>query len=176
VFLPVNDQINGVTVRQMTLRQLVILFQVHSPVLVGGTIGPEHVGQLLWILSPQYDAENAEQRRAYLEALIAQYPPQRFRLFYRAIRRYIWRHFHFDRPPRRGNGIEIAASYAAGIIHKLRRAGHSEPDDQIMELPIARIFQYMKWIEVEENPRTPQFNALQSRCIQLWQQRREKAA
>jgi hypothetical protein len=175
-FLPVTDVINGVTVRQLTLLHLTILFQVRSPFLGGIASQPEHVGQFLWVISPQYDMHNRESRRAFLEALVAQYPPEKFRLFYRGIRRYLFRHFHFDAPPRTSKGQSVAACFAAGILHKLKRGGHTEPDDALMQLPIARIFQYLKWIAAEDNPRIPQFNALQAAFIQRWAEQQEAAA
>src|SRR5439155_5373159 len=62
-FLGLNDELiipvagtkaRRIEVRQLTLRMFIQLCAVRSPFLVGGSVGPQHVAQILWRLSPQY--------------------------------------------------------------------------------------------------------------------------
>jgi hypothetical protein len=178
-FLPVPEQINGVTVRQFTLRHLTILTKIRSPFLVGGAVTGEDIGTFLWVVSPQYSQEREvfipENRfRRWWMKLRGIQPPTvrqvfmaelvmhpRWQLFYRGIERYLGRVF-MDKPPEVGGGKLVASSYAAGLIHQVARAYNWTPD-QIMDTPLAAIFQLLKWSAVEANPSTPQFNPLQDR-------------
>lgn len=196
-FLPLLDNINGVVVKQFTLRHLTILSYLQSPFIYGGIRRIEDVGQFLWVVSPHYQAEPEtiwiwrEQwaantlwsrirrmivdrwnrrwnrklgmepmtvRAIYMRQL-TQHP--RWERFYRAIDRYLQRTFR-DPPPMIKNGKQIAACYAAGVIHKIAKA-YGWDDETIMDKPLIRIFQYLKWIQVDDNPATPQFNPMSDR-------------
>lgn len=156
-FLPVGEEINGVDVKQFTLRHLTILFQIRSPFLYGGVREIEDVGLFLWIVSPHYDPNNLELRAKFMAQLVA-HPNWHF--FYRAIDRYIKRSF-MDSPPRCDNGGKaIGACYAAAMIHRIATAYHWEME-KILDTPIAALFQLLKWIDVTHNPNVPQFNPIQ---------------
>lgn len=177
-FLPVGEEINGVDVKQFTLRKLTILFQFRSPFLYGGIREIEDVGQFLWIVSPHYSTEAQEiplpwwrrrwarwrghriptVREAYM-AQVVMHP--NWHLFYRAIDRYIERAF-MDTPPSSSGGKSIGACYAAAMIHRIACTYHWEMD-KILDTPVAALFQLLKWIEVMHNPNVPQFNPLQDR-------------
>ncbi len=177
-FLPIGETINGVEVLQFSLRHLTLLFHCRSPLLVGGPIGIEDIGLFLWIVSPHYDPFNKEItlsswkkrwmrfrkipvpriREVFMHQLVCH---PKWNLFHRAITRYLERAF-MDRPPQCEGGKPIAASYAAGMIHRISRAYSWRPEE-IMDMPIAGIFQLLKWIDVEANPKTPQFNPFQDR-------------
>lgn len=80
----------------------------------------------------------------------------RWEHFYHAINRYLRRAFR-DPPPVPGAGKDISTCYTASVIHKLAKAyGWDEPT--ILDMPMTRIYQYLKWIQVDDNPATPQFN------------------
>jgi len=180
-FLPVPESINGVTVKELTLRHLNILFQIRSPFLVGGQPQIEDVGTFLWVVSPQYSTQPEIillpfWRRFWLKVR-RRLPPTvrevfmaelvlhpRWHLFSRAIGRYLDRAF-MDRPPSvEGSGKKIAASYAAGALHKILSA-YGGDDELWLDKPIRRLFQYGKWIDAENDPKMPQFNPLQDRII-----------
>jgi hypothetical protein len=180
-FLPVPEEINGVMVKQFTLRHLTILFQIRSPFLYGGIRQDEDVCVFMWVVSPHYNTEwrvvslpwyrrwwmklrrqpIPTLRKAYIYELV-QHP--RWDLFRRAIDRYLERAF-MDMPPACSDGKPVSASYAAGLIHRLLPEDKSN-DEALMDKPIARLFQYLNWVTVTNNPRQPQFHPLQDRIKQ----------
>lgn len=159
-FLPILDNINGVVVKQFTLRHFTILSHLQSPFIYGGVRRIEDVGQFLWVVSPKYDTlppEESAQKRFLTELVLHPHWDR----FYRGIDRYLQRTFR-DTPPTVGNGKEIAVCYSAGVIHHIAGA-YGWDDDAIMDKPLIRLFQYLKWIQVANNPMTPQFNPMQDR-------------
>lgn len=156
-FLPITDQINGVTVLQFTLRHLTILSHLQSPFIYGGVRKIEDVGQFLWVVSPQYDTLPPEEtnRTRFLAELVLH---PKWEHFYRSIDRYLQRTFR-DPPPIVKDGKQIAACYTAGVVHKIAKA-YGWDDETIMDKPLIRLFQYLKWIQVDDNPATPQFNPM----------------
>src|SRR5205823_545657 len=108
-----------IKVRQLSLQMFIELCAVRSPFLVGGTVRPEHVAQILWRLSPEYDRRNSSggttsvsskdkqelvppntSARSTFVASIAHLP---FRHSVRAISRYLDRMF-VDKPPQSVQG------------------------------------------------------------------------
>jgi hypothetical protein len=160
-FLPETDRINGVEVRQLTLGHLMELERVKSPFLTRG-IGtqPEDVGLFLWIVSPHYDRFNHELRCEFLKQLMAEYPPERFRMFYRAIHRWLWTKSLMDIPAAPTSGITVGTSTAAALIHLIASAYGWAPE-VIKRERMAALYQYIKWINLD--PHRPQFNPLQDR-------------
>ena len=159
-FLCVPGNINGVTVNQFTLRHLTILSHLQSPFIYGGARRAEDVGVFLWVISPHYDTlPAAESNRARYLAELVLHP--HWDRFYRGIDRYIY-HVYRDAPPTVKSGKTIATCYAAGVIHKISK-NYGWDDEAIMNKPLIRLFQYLKWIQVEEHPSTPQFNPLQDK-------------
>lgn len=165
-FLNIPEQINNVQVAQFTLRHRAILFQIKSPFVTGGKLAMEDIGTFMWVVSLHYDPEDLEKRAAFLSQLVRM---PNGNMFPRAIDRYLDRAF-MDAPPQSSNGKAIAASFTAGMVHKIAFAygcgNGKQIHDQIMATPIAVIFQCMKWIDIERDFSTPQFDPLQIRVIQ----------
>lgn len=159
-FLPIGETINGVDVLQFSLRHCTICFKIRSPFFYGTIPQVEDVGMFLWIVSPHYDPDDLEKRRIFL-GQVGQH--DRWALFYPTIRKYINRAF-MDRPPTVSDSKPIATSFAAGMIHKIASAYGWTPN-QILDTPIAALFQLLKWIDVERNYKTPQFNPIQDRIM-----------
>lgn len=182
-FLSVREEINGVEVNQLTLRHLTILFYIQSPFLFGGIRKIEDVGTFLWIVSPHYCVHDKPvpltrrerffywlhrkhvptMREAFLSQLVCH---PKWQLFYRAIDRYLDRAL-MDKPPMTSGGTRMATSFAAGIIDRIA-AAYGWRDEAILDTPMSRIYQLMKWIEVRGNPKTPQFNPLRDRITQRY--------
>jgi hypothetical protein len=172
-FISALDEINGVTVNQLTLEHMLILFKLRSPFVTGGKREPEHVAQFLWIISPQHHSEMGweNDRTQYVTALIAQYPPEKFRLFYRAIDRFIWVKSLMDLPGGKGAGRSVSASWVAMICHRI---AVTYGTDQmgfkfkwIMESPIAMILQMLNCIAASET-NAPAFHPLQDAITQRY--------
>ncbi len=167
-FLGLNDEIrtagrHTVEVRQLTLRMFVQLCAVRSPFLVGGHVGPEHVAQILWRLSPAYDARatDPEARKKFV-ATILHLP---FELSVRAIKRYLDRML-IDKPPQSTakNGTRPDTSFAASAIHQLA-SEYGWSDESILDLPIPRLFQYMRKIQRSRDFDMAHFNPLRDRFV-----------
>jgi len=150
-----------VQVRQLTLRMFVQLCAYHSPFMVGGVVGPEHVAQILWRLSDEYETRKTDPdaRKKYL-ATIADLP---FKSSVRAIKRFVDRMFA-DRPPSSmsSNGAKSDTSFAASIVHALAKT-YGWNDEEILDLAMPRIFQYLRKIRRDADPDLPYFNPLRDR-------------
>src|SRR5437762_5593614 len=106
----------SIEVQQLTLRMFLQLCAVRSPFLVGGRVGPEHVMQILWRLSPNYSAMDLVGRSEFI-ASIGVLP---YRSSRRAIDRFLDRMF-IDKPPQsaspRRKNIKNDTCFAASVIH-----------------------------------------------------------
>ncbi|MEY2500586.1 MAG: hypothetical protein QOI07_920 [Verrucomicrobiota bacterium] len=187
--LDLPENINGVVVKQFTLRHLHILFKLQSPFIYGGVRKIEDIGVFLWVVSPHYNQEDRfvvlPRRKLFWRRLKARLRGEpfiiptvrqvflaelvlhpRFEHFYRAIDRYLNRVFR-DSPPTIKNAKSIAACYAAGVIHQIAKTYGMQAHpgsmifDQIMDTPLAALFQLLKWIQADQDPKTPQFNPMQ---------------
>lgn len=167
-FLGVNEELRfaggfKVEVRQLTLRMFVQLCAVRSPFLVGGKVGAEHVAQILWRLSPQYETRLSDGEARYNFTLsIAPIP---YHSAVRTISRFIDRML-IDKPAvsskRKNTGTstsKIDTSLAASMIHTLAGA-YGWETDAILDQPMPRIFQYLRTIRRENDPDAVTFNAL----------------
>jgi hypothetical protein len=172
-FLSACDEINGVTVNQMTLGHMLILFRIKSPFLTGEKPEPEHVGQFLWILSPQHHNEPGWEvdRAGYVSELVKQYPPERFRLFYRAIHRYIWVRCLMDWPAKSTkSGRGVSASMPAIICHRIASAYGvgASGFKWVIDTPIAALLQTLNCIESDGPSQKPAFHPLQDLITQRY--------
>jgi hypothetical protein len=166
-FLGLPEELNiagqKVVVRLLTLRMFVQLCAVNSPFFVGGRIGPEHVLQILWRLSPKYDTRlgNPSARQQFIES-IALLP---YAATLRAVNRYLDRML-IDKPPTiaKKNGVRPDTSFAASAIHQLASA-YGWSDEQILDLPMPRVFQYMRKIHREANHDLAYFNPIRDRFV-----------
>jgi hypothetical protein len=156
--LRIAGQKHPVRVRQLTLRMFIQLCAVRSPFLVGGRVGPEHVAQILWRLSPEY----GKSARQEFVATVADLP---FTATTRAITRYLDRML-IDKPPQSGksNGSRPDTSFAASMIHQLAKE-YGWSDEAILDLPMPRLFQYMRKIHRGYDPDLLHFNPLRDRFV-----------
>lgn len=168
-FLGLPEEIrfpNGqtVTVNLLTLRMYIQLSAVRCPFIVGGRVRPEHVAQILWRLSPLYDKRDAKHKtRTKFVKSIAKLP---FIASIRAINRFLDRMFT-DKPPtpvasNNGSTKKLDSSFAARMIHNLAGA-YGWSDDAILDMPIPRLFQYMRNIHRNEDPKMIHFNPLRDK-------------
>ncbi len=152
---------HSIEVRQLTLRMFVQLCAVRSPFFVGGRIGPEHVAQVLWRISPEYDTRgsNPNARKDFV-ATIAGLP---FKSSVRAVDRYIDRQL-MDKPPVpvQRNDKKSDTSFAASMVHALS-SNYGWSDELILDQPLTRMFQYLRRIRRENDPELCSFNPLSDR-------------
>src|SRR5438132_3371402 len=148
-FLPVDFHINGVAVKQFTLRHLLILFEIQSPVITGGGRAREDVGTFLWVVGPHYATADYSKpvgkwrrrwlkfrglkqmtvREMFMEELVLH---PNFHLFFSGIDRYLNRAM-FDSPPIIAGGKSVAASFASGVIDNIVSVGYAWDDEVIFD-------------------------------------------
>jgi hypothetical protein len=158
-FLPVLEEIDGLPVRQLTLRHLLILSAIHSPFLEGGEEPTaEDVAAFLWVVSIDYNPKG-HGRAEFLGKIGAREKGLRF---WRAINRYLDRAL-MDRPPIKQTGkVGAGISMATSIIDELAGT-YGWDDESILDKPVARIFQYIKLRVLARNPNAPKFSRLTDR-------------
>jgi len=150
--LPLN--LCGFPCAPLTARRFAVLMHSRSPFLCGGVPMPEHVAQFLWALHPAFGYTNTKERDAFIQSCGA--------IEYAAavdeLRAFIEDCF-MDSPSTSGNRSESYNSWLASLVDTLAREyGWSE--GEILELPMARFFQYIRLIVARNCPNVPQFNKL----------------
>jgi hypothetical protein len=148
-----------IQVRMLTLRMFVQLCAVRSPFLVGGDIKPEHIVQILWRLNPSYDPRNRKARVQFIES-IAMIP---FQSSVRAICRFLDRML-IDKPATscKDNGSKSDVSFAGSLIHLLA-SSYGWSADQVLDLPMPVLFQFLRCIQRANDPDMIPFNPLRDR-------------
>lgn len=156
-------------VSQLTLRKFFMLACANNPMLFGGSVQPEHVVQFLWVVSLDFNPEDIETRDAFV-SLVAEMP---FAETVEAIRRYC-RDALMDRPPASAEAdpAESPTCWLAYFIHQFARA-YKWTEDQILDKPMARLYQLLRRIILAENPR---FKFINSRLTLLEIEYADKAA
>jgi hypothetical protein len=148
-------------VQLLSLRMFVQLCAVKSPFLVGGEINPGDVAILLWRLTPAYDPRNKKARHQFIRS-IAKAP---FQTAKRVCDRYLDRML-IDRPPTTGKkSVRMDTSFAASMVHTLA-ANYGWSDEMILDLPMPRLFQYMRKIHRSINEDLAHFNPIRDKFAQ----------
>ncbi len=162
---------HSIEVRLLTLRMFVELCAIQSPFIIGGKIGPEDVAVLLWRLSPMYDTRSDKRwlwlkfrRRNAQREFMRSIKRLPFRSSLRACDRYLDRML-IDRPPTTATKqaqCKPDTGFAANMIHQLASA-YGWNDDQILDLPMPRLFQYLRRIQRAINSELSRFNPIRDR-------------
>jgi len=153
-FLDAPLTLCGLPVRLMTARHLAILTHCGNGFVTAGEIKPEHIPQLLWVLSPKFECGNAK-RMADVSIAISNLP---FAKCVREIEAYLDDMF-LDSPPSEGKPGESYNSWLASIVDLLARE-YGWRQDEILNLPLPCVFQYVRIIRVRNGDDGPQFNRL----------------
>lgn len=149
-FLDFPVPLCGITARQFCLRHLLLLGQCESPIVCGGEIGFADIALFLWFVSTDYCLDK-KREELFVRAL--RFMPKDA---LREIDAYLDRAF-MDRPANSGRGGKAYTSMAAGYVDVIASEYHW-PDTAIMEMPIARLHQYIRTIMHRYNPRLPLIN------------------
>ena len=145
----------GVRVYALTLRRFVILSGIGSPFLCGGTPTPEQIIIFLWIQSRPLGvltSSSREQRRFAARLGKLDYADT-----VGAIREWVATELQ-DSPssvvgPRRAH----FASWAAAMVHQIAIEYHWS-EAEILDMPLARLFQYGRIIRRRYDPKAMLFN------------------
>ena len=165
----------GVASRQLTPRHLLLLNACGSPFIRGGDLLAEHVAQILWILAPAFAPGGTAARDAFIADLAHLPLPDDFDPA-AAIDDYLDGVF-IDRPARAraASGLPPITSFVAALIDEFAfEYGWSR--NEILDEPLAAIFQYQRRIFRRHNPRAPQFNSLTDRVNREFMGRQRDSA
>lgn len=171
-FLPICLNISDFEVRQLTLRDWLILYSTESPMVFGGIPTPGQVAQFLWLLNPRYNREGRGKS-------------QFLRMCRRAFKRPLWvrdivagiRKYMADTMvDLDGRGApEISPSYYCDATYLCALLGHHlhYSEAAVLSMPIARVLQYKKAIRDLVGSGIPQSNP-SDKIIGEWLQRRNE--
>lgn len=153
--LPVD--ICGVLVNQITPRHLIILFNCRSPFFCkADAIEAEHVAQFLWVLSPRFSHDPAER-----DAFLADIAGLDYSAAVERIDAYLAEAF-MDSPASGGASKAPITSFAAAIVDELAHE-YGWPLADILNLPMAAIYQQYRRIEQRRNSKAVFFSRLSDR-------------
>jgi hypothetical protein len=161
-FLATTPPICGVSIVHMSLRHWIQLIGCRNRFIRGERPEPGDVAMFLWFLSPSYSCDVTARARFVAEHV----RPLDFMDVTREIYAYLNRVFQ-DIP--HGDGAAQGKSYTAPVASMvdLLASEYGWTDDQILSLPLARLFQYLRRIEKRRDPKSIQFNRSE-RLISQW--------
>lgn len=149
-FLPIyEEQIAGWTVRQLTLRHLLILRMCKHPLLFWGPVDAPRLAAFLWLLSPGYKPAGGFRRWLFLQRCRRAFLPAtnrrkvlRLQITVAAAREWLGEQLA-DRVPAR-SGAKDGPSYYSDVAElcatMAREFGWD--DDRTLDKPIRRLQQY----------------------------------
>lgn len=164
-FLPFPEKICGIEAVPLTLRILGRLRAARSPFLVGGGIRAGHIVAFLWAVSPGYTLKSSPKKNKAKQELIERAAMLPYRRAVSGIRKYLFLSW-MDRPPVRRNRKDDLPSVAfeAAIIHHIARIYHWD-DEQILDKPMKRLYQYLTMIRLDGDPKAVTFNPIVDRLV-----------
>lgn len=161
-FLNLPLVICGFPCEPMTARHFAILIHARSPFVVGGFPLPENVAQFLWVLNPRFDYTATVERDAFIECC----SELDYDNAVQEIRQYIDDCF-MDSPANSGGGGESFNSWLASLVDTLARE-YGWREREILDLPLASLFQYVRLIVARHDSKSPQFNKLTDAAKNRW--------
>lgn len=158
-FLDLPLTLCGVECCHLTPRRLAVLMVSQSPFVCGGLPMPEHVAQFLWALDPEFDYTASRKREKFIQRIAS--------LAYddavKQIADYVDEVF-MDSPASDSGQIEESCnSWLASIVDALA-SEYGWSQAQVLDTPIACVFQYLRIIERRHNPKALKFNRLTDRA------------
>ena len=162
-FLDAPLMLCGLPVKMMTARHLAVLSHCGNGFVTSAEIRPEHIPQLLWILSPHFEAGNVK-RMSQVSVAVAHLP---FGACVAEIEDYLEDMFLDSPETTHGAQVESYNSWLASIVDLLARE-YGWRQDEILGLPLPCIFQYTRLIRIRNGDDSPQFNKLSDRAKSDW--------
>jgi hypothetical protein len=198
------EEINRVPVVRLTPRHVEQLLLVKSPFFYHGVARePEHVAQFLWIVSPS-NRLNGRPRRSKMQSFfwwlfracgcapterdlfVRSLPLHQYRRFYRGIDRYLDRMFLDQPASSAGGGRLIGTAWGISMVNRIATAygwpdqvmddeGFPVPGAGVLDMPIPRLYQYIRWLDCVADPDRPVFSkfsdAFKRRVVLAWRRR-----
>jgi hypothetical protein len=147
-FLDIPESLCGVEVKPLTLRKLVALGQVGSPFVVGGVVKLYHAWAFMVIAS---EARGLTKWAVFRK--IAKSPSQDV---VKAITNFIDETFQ-DSPPNSKSEATSYYSYAAAMVDVFA-SEYGWSEEEVLDIPLKRTFQYLKAITKRNRPNAILFN------------------
>jgi hypothetical protein len=162
-FLDLPQAVCGVPLKAPTLRQAIALINIRSPFFVGGRKGGADVAAFLWFLSPGYNPADRPARAKFLHRIAR----KRLGTCIRQIDRFL-DDVMLDAPPtQEGPRTTPFVNFAARLVETFAvEYGWSE--SAVLDLPLPRLFQYLRLIELRRNPKTKFINRRSSKVRGNW--------
>lgn len=155
VFLDLPETLCGFPVVPMTARHLAILTHCRNGFVCGGEIAPEHIAQVLWCLSPDYSPTDPKRRDKIVTSVAA----LRYGKAVAEIRAHVDAVFMDSPAGESGKPSESYNSWIAGLVDLLAKE-YGWTQREIVNLPLACVFQYVRLIRARTGTPEPQFNRL----------------
>lgn len=162
-FMPAPMPICGLPIRHLNPRHQMILVRCRNAFVCGGLVQPKDVAFFLWALSPEYVMNDTEKRDAYIRERVARL---NFRKVSKEILAYMQQVMQ-DMPQGEGVDQKLYTAPVASLVDLLALE-YGWSDEAILEMPLARIFQYARRIQARHQPRVPLFNRSDG-VIAQWQ-------
>jgi len=161
-FLGLPVVICGLPCAELTARRFAVLMNCRNPFVCGGFPLPEHIAQLLWAMDPEFSYTNEAAKLKRIEAC----KKLDYHECVAEIKAFVEECF-LDAPPTGDVAGESFNSWMASLIDFIAREyGWSHRD--ILETPVAALFQYVRIINRRINRDEPQFNRLTDAARQKW--------
>lgn len=153
-FIDLPESICGVQVKPLTIRLFITLDGIGSPFVRGAAVEAADVARFLWAVSPLYSATDTEARAKFVRQcrkIIGIDAAD-------AIRAYLDEAF-MDAPASSESAGEQApfASWASSLVDFLANQ-YSWSEDEILDMPLKRAWQYVRRIQKRSNPSKTLFN------------------
>lgn len=151
-FLGLADRVCGIDVSPMTLRHYVCLESIGSPYVCGGDITSEDTLAAVWLISPDYDPKNNSARKAFCKRISTYKVADAMR----EMNDYVSSAFE-DAPASAGGNTVQYYSTAASLVDLFARE-YGWQLNEILDLPLAVLFQLVKAIIARTDPDAILFN------------------
>lgn len=161
-FLDLPLRLCGLPCHNLTARHFAILTHARSPFVCGGFPLPEHVVQFLWVLQPHFSYTDTAAR----DTFIAGCAELDYESAVKEITGYV-DDVLLDSPPSSGKHGESYHSWLAIIVDTLAHE-YGWSQEQVLELPIAGLFQYLRLIGRRNGDNSPPFNRLTDSVKNRW--------
>jgi hypothetical protein len=152
-FLGVSEDVCGVAVRPMTLRDFIRLDGIESPFVRGGLPSPNDIVLFLWLQSKQFKPSAFALWRFSRRCRNLNYVET-----VKAITAFIDDAL-MDAPGGSGKSGESFYSMAAGLVDWLA-SNYGWSEEAILDCPLKRLFQYVNASVKRKNPKAILFNPL----------------
>lgn len=168
-FIDLPIPICGVTVNQMTPKHLLLLKGCDNRFITGGRLRDGDLETFLWLISTDYKP-GADQMVKWVKKHLRGLNKG---TAYKAVSGYLERTFQ-DAPA--SSGVE-QKQYTASVAFLVDLFGteYGWTDTQVLNCPIARLYQLVKQIHMRRDPKAPRFNKSDAFISKMLQQRNAEA-